>query len=61
MAERSDANLSLVECRCLKIEDRKRNVDGDVLADLAYGLSREETSVCCVLQEPSLVTSVAKQ
>jgi|TARA_B100000678_G_C17897106_1_gene377786 hypothetical protein len=33
VAERSVAHLSLVECRCLKIEDRKRNVDGEVLAD----------------------------
>ena len=33
--------------RCLTIEDRKRNVDGGVLADLPSGKSNE-TSVCCV-------------
>jgi hypothetical protein len=39
--------LVSVTPRCLKTEDRKRNVDGEVLADLPTGKSNE-TSVCCV-------------
>jgi hypothetical protein len=33
VAERSVAFASVVLPRCLKTEDRKRNVDGEVLAD----------------------------
>jgi hypothetical protein len=38
---------SVVNACCLKTEDRKRNVDGEVLADLLSGKSNE-ASVCCV-------------
>jgi hypothetical protein len=57
VAEQSVGKLVSVSWRCLKTEDRKRNVDGGVLADLLTGKSNE-TSVCCVLQEPSLVSEV---